>query len=143
LRYLSYRPRSETEVRNYLRGLGYLPDAVEAVIAKLCSLNYLNDESFARNWALSRAQNRGYGPRRIEQELRTKGIVYSLAREVVRETFAQENEDTLARRLLAKHFTGQDLKEPSILRRAVALLQRRGYSAKIIFDLLKYSIDED
>jgi SOS response regulatory protein OraA/RecX len=61
----------------------------------------------------------------------------------VRETFAQENEDTLARRLLAKYFTGQDLKEPAILRRAVALLQRRGYSAKIIFDLLKYSIDED
>lgn len=143
MRYLSYRPRSETEVRSYLRRLGCSPDAVETAIAKLRSLNYLNDESFARNWALSRAQNQGYGPRRIEQELRTKGIGQPLIREIVRETFAQEDEEALARQLLAKRFKGQDLKKAKVLRRAATLLQRRGYSAKVIFDLLKYSIDED
>jgi regulatory protein len=143
LRYLSYRPRSETEVRSYLRRLGCSPNAIETAIAKLCSLNYLNDESFARTWALSKAQNRGFGPRRIEQELRTKGIDQPLVRDVVRETFAEEDEQALARRLLAKRFTGNDLKDARVLRRAAALLQRRGYSAKTIFDLLKYSIDED
>jgi hypothetical protein len=35
------------------------------------------------------------------------------------------------------------LQETKVLRRAVALLQRRGYGDKVIFDLLKYSIDED
>lgn len=143
MRYLSYRPRSETEVRSYLRRLGCSPNAIETAIAKLCSLNYLNDESFARTWALSKAQNRGFGPRRIEQELRTKGIDQPLVRDVVRETFAEEDEQALARRLLAKRFTGKDLKDARVLRRAAALLQRRGYSAKTIFDLLKYSIDED
>jgi len=143
LRYLSYRPRSETEVRSYLRLLGCSPDAVETAIAKLRSLNYLNDESFARNWAWSRAQDRGYGPARIEQELRTKGIDQSLVREIVRETFEQADEEALARQLLAKRFKGQDFKEAKVWRRAAALLQRRGYGAKVIFDLLKYSIDED
>ena len=143
LRYLSYRPRSESEVRSYLRRLGCSPDAVETTIAKLRSLNYLNDESFARTWAWSRAKNRGYGPRRIEQELWTKGISQLLAREIVRETYAQEDEKTLARQLLAKRFKGQNLQEPKNLHRAVALLQRRGYSAKVVFDLLKYSVDED
>ena len=143
MRYLSYRPRSETEVRSYLRRLAFTADAVETAIAKLCSLNYLNDESFARNWAWSRAQNHGYGPRRIEQELRTKGIGQPLAREILRETFAQEDEQALARQVLVKRFKGQDLKEAKVLRRAAALLHRRGYSAKVIFDLLKYSIVED
>jgi regulatory protein len=126
-----------------MRRLGYSLDAANAVITKLRSLNYLNDESFARNWALSRAQNRGFGPRRIEQELRTKGIAQPLIRDIVRETFVQEDEEALAQRLLAKRFKGQDLQETKVLRRAVALLQRRGYGAKVIFDLLKYSIDED
>lgn len=143
LRYLAYRPRSESEVRNYLLGLGGSPDAVENTLAKLRSLNYLNDKSFARQWALSRAQNRGYGPWRIEKELETKGISPPLAREIARETFAGQDEAAFAKRLLDKRFKEQDLKEPTTLRRAAAFLQRRGYSAKVIFDLLKCSIDED
>ena len=81
--------------------------------------------------------------RRIEQQLRTKGIAQPLAREALREVFAEADEEALARRLLAKRFRGQDLKEPKVRHRAVAMLQRRGFSAKIIFDLLQYSIDED
>jgi len=61
-------------------------------LEKLCSLNYLNDETFARNWARSRAETRGYGPKRIEQELRTKGVAPALVREVVGETFGQVDE---------------------------------------------------
>ena len=143
MRYLSYRPRSESEVRSYLRRLGCPPEAVDTALAKLRSLNYLNDESFARDWARSKAQNFGYGPRRIEQQLRTKGIAQPLAREALREVFAEAEEEALARRLLATRFSGQDIKEPKVRHRAVAMLQRRGFSAKIIFDLLKYSIDED
>ena len=56
---------------------------------KLRSLHYLNDETFARGWALGRAQGRGYGPKRIEQELKSKGIAQSLIRDVLRETFEE------------------------------------------------------
>jgi regulatory protein len=143
LRYLAYRPRSESEVRSYLRRLGGSPDAVEKALAKLRSLNYLNDKSFARQWALSRAQDRGYGPWRIEKELQTKGIAPPLAREITRETFAGQDETAFAKRLLDRRFKEQDLNEPKTLRRAAAYLQRSGYSAGVIFDLLKCSIDED
>jgi regulatory protein len=143
LRYLSYRPRSESEVRNYLRLRHYPPDAVENVLAKLLALKYLNDESFARDWALSRAQNQGYGPKRIEQELRAKGIDQTTTHEIVRETFQEEDEETCAKRLLTRRFKGQNLKNAQVMRRAAAFLQRRGYGSKVIFDLLRLSIDED
>jgi regulatory protein len=113
------------------------------VVRRLRSLNYLNDEVFARNLALWRAQSSGHGPRRIEQELRSKGIDPSITREALRETFNQMDEGERARRLLAKQFKSASLTEPKVARRAAAFLQRRGYSSKVIFNLLRYPIEED
>jgi regulatory protein len=103
----------------------------------------LNDETFARSWALGRAQGSGYGPRRIEQELKSKGIDQPLIREALREAFDQVDETERARRLLEKHFTGGNLADKKTLRRAVAFLQRRGYSSNVVFNLLRYSIEDD
>ncbi|HEX5021347.1 MAG TPA: regulatory protein RecX [Candidatus Binatia bacterium] len=143
LRYLGYRPRSEAEVRRCLSRRGCAPGAVDSVIEKLRSLHYLNDGTFARNWALGRAQGRGYGPRRIEQELKSKGVGQSLIRDALRETFVEVDETAQAKRLLTKHFKGCDFTEPKTLRRAVGFLQRRGYGSKVVFDLLRYSIEDD
>jgi regulatory protein len=113
------------------------------MLEKFRSLNYLNDETFARNWARSRAETRGYGPKRIEQELRTKGIGQALIRQVLRETFGQLDESARAKSLLEKRFKNKHLDDPKVLRRAVGFLQRRGYSSKVIFDLLKYPLEEN
>ena len=143
LRYLGYRARSVAEVRNYLRLRGGTDAVVDATIDKLRGFNVIDDETFARNWALSRAQSQGYGPRRIEQELKTKGVVDSVIRAVVKELFDQEDEENRARKILEKNFSGENFQEPRTLRRAVAFLQRRGYSANVIFTLLRDSIDDN
>jgi len=140
---LGYRSRSEAEIRRYLSRRGYAPGVADFVTGKLHSLTYLNDETFARSWALARAQDHGHGPRRIEQELRSKGVDQTLIRIVLRETFDQVDEDERARRLLAKQFKGSNLSEPKTMRRAAAFLQRRGYSSKVVFNLLRYSIEDD
>jgi hypothetical protein len=44
---------------------------------------------------------------------------------------------------LTKHFKVGDFTEPKSLRRAAAFLQRRGYSSKVVFNLLRYAIEED
>lgn len=115
----------------------------EPTIEKLRSLNYLNDDSFARSWALGRAQGRSYGPRRIEQELRSKGVGQPLIRQALRQAFDEVDETSQARRLLERHFRGSDLTEAKTLRRAAAFLLRRGYGSKVVFNLLRYSIEED
>jgi regulatory protein len=126
-----------------LRRRGATDTVVDATIEKLRGYNFINDETFARNWALSRAQSQGYGPRRIEQELKTKGVVDSIIRAVVKELFDQEDEEKRARKILEKNFRSGNFQEPRALRRAVAFLQRRGYSSKVIFTLLRYSIDDN
>lgn len=143
MRYLGFRSRSEAEVRRYLQQKGFSTTALETAIRRLLSLNYLNDDIFARNWALARAENYGYGPIKIDQELRTKGIALPVIRDTLRETFDQLDETAQARRLLTKRFKGERLSEIRIARRAAALLQRRGYSGKVIFDLLRCSVEDD
>jgi regulatory protein len=122
---------------------GYSIAIAEGMLEKLRSLNYLNDEAFARNWARSRAETRGYGPKRIEQELRTKGIGQALIREVMRETFGQIDESARAKSLLEKRFKTKQFDDPKMVRRAVGFLQRRGYNSKVIFDLLKCPLEDD
>jgi regulatory protein len=140
---LSYRSRSEAELRHYLRRRGHAAGTAEAVIDKLRSLGYLNEEAFARGWAAARAQGRGFGPKRIEQELRSKGIGSTLIRTVLRETFAEIDEVEGARRLLRKYFKGADLSQPRTLRRAAGFLQRRGYGSNVVFNLLGCSTEDD
>ena len=143
LRYLGYRSRSEVEVRRYLKQRGYLPAAIDSALRRLHSWNYLDDEVFARGWALARAQNRGHGPRRIGQELKSKGISQTLIRETLRDTFGQVDETAQAKRLLAKRFAAAALRDSKTSAKAAAFLQRRGYSSKVVFNLLRYSIEDN
>jgi regulatory protein len=143
LKFLSYRSRSEAEVQHKLAELGYSNSVTERTVAKLRELQYVNDETFARTWAQSRAEGRGFGAKRIEQELRSKGIGPALARQAIREACNQQSEKVNAKRLLERKFAAQSLSDPKIVRRAVAFLQRRGYSSEVVFDLLRQRREED
>ncbi len=143
LRFLDYRPRTAAEVHDHLISRGYSPAATAEALEKLYALSYLNDENFARRWAASKFADRGYGPKKIEQELRSKGIREALIRDVLRETCDPECEADRAQSLLAKKFDGQNLTDPKVVRRAVGFLQRRGYSSEVIFNLLKYPAQDD
>lgn len=85
LRFLSYRQRSEKEIKVYLtRKIAQkenikAKDAVQspqvsAVLAKLKRYNYVNDTEFAKWWVASRLQSHPMGKYLLKQELRRKGI---------------------------------------------------------------------
>ena len=52
--YLSFRPRSREEVRRYLRRKETPPELIDAVLARLDSLDLVNDRSFASFWLETR-----------------------------------------------------------------------------------------
>jgi len=135
-KFLSYRPRSEAEVRTKLGQLGFPRKSVDTTLEKLRSLSLLNDEAFARDWARGRAEGRGYGPLRIERELRQKGIEKSVIGQIVQETFGPQEGKERARALLEKRFRGKDLGDRKVLHRAVGFLQRRGYRSSVIAEVL-------
>jgi regulatory protein len=122
---------------------GFSAAAREKALGKLRSLNYINDESFARSWALSRAKKSKYGPKRIEQELEAKGVGQPLILNIIDATFARGDEEKNAKRLLDKNFKGINLGDPKTLRRACAFLERRGYSSQVIFNLVRRRAEDD
>ncbi len=141
LKFLGYSARTEKQVKIKLTQLGFSTNTIEATLERLRSLNLLNDETFARDWALTRAANHGYGLKRIERDLRLKGIAESLIGTILQETFANQDERERARALLEKKFKDQDLSDLKVLRRASDYLHRRGYSESIILELIKGNMD--
>ena len=143
LRFLAYRPRSEAELRARLARAGFSPQEIEGALAKLRGLKLLDDEAFARSFARDRIENRGYGPLRVERELRFKGVAKAVIAEVLKESFDRERDRARARAILERRFRGQDLQDLKTARRAVAYLRRRGYRDAVIAEALKLSLLDD
>ena len=70
---LSVRARTEKELRSALLESAYPQDAIDRVLDYLCEAGYINDWEFASRWASSRV-SKGMGSRRIQTELRHKGV---------------------------------------------------------------------
>ena len=136
-RFLDYRPRSEAEVRIKLTQLGYSQTTIETTLEKLRSLKFLDDEAFARGWALGRVQGRGFGPLRVERELQQKGVAETLISQIVQETFSRQGGIEVGKKLLERRFKDKDLGDVKVLRRAVAFLKRRGYQISVIAELVE------
>jgi regulatory protein len=134
--FLSYRPRSEKEVRDRLRRGGFEQDAIEHAIARLHEWRYLDDADFARRWVENRTAHRPRGRRLLQQELRHKGIDVEIAREAIDDADLEETgaAEALARRRLPA-YAGD---EPAAIRRRLgAYLARRGYG----YDVIRVALD--
>lgn len=131
LNYLSFRPRSRQEVRNYLRRKGTTPEHIQVVLERLDRLELVNDRSFASFWLENREQFSPKGAQALKNELRQKGI----HREVIDELVDEENDEGRAQRAAEKKARSL-LRQPSIdyatfYRRLGSFLQRRGFSFEI------------
>lgn len=134
LGYLSYRPRSEAEVRRYLTEREFSAQTVDEVVARLCQVGLIDDSAFARFWIENRERFRPRGERALIQELRQHGIAdvvieQALAdfdAEAVGATYAREQ----ARRLA--HLPPEQFR-----RRLGERLARRGFAYDLIQNLLE------
>jgi regulatory protein len=142
LRLLAYRPRSERELRQRLARAGCAAPHIEAALEKLRGLKLLDDEAFARSFARDRIENRGFGPLRVERELRLKGVAKPVIGAVLEEKFDREQGKARAKALLERRFRGQDLNDIKVAHRAVGYLRRRGYRDAVIAEVLKTPLED-
>ncbi len=136
LNFLAYRPRSEGEIRRRLQRGGYPVATVDAVIDKLRSWRYVDDEDFARRWIENRAAHRPRGARLLVQELQAKGIDRRVMAEALDEAELDEASDALT---LARQRARQlrDLEPEVRERRLTGFLARRGYG----FDVIRATLE--
>ena len=74
LNFLSYRPRSEAEVRRNLSEHEQPEETIEYVVERLKESGLLNDARFARLWVDNRSELRPRSRRALEYELKQRGV---------------------------------------------------------------------
>jgi regulatory protein len=137
-RYLSYRPRSYAEVEKKLRDKGFGDVVVRTVLSDLIRLGYIDDEKFADQWVQSRVRLRGLGRRRIEQELRDKGVDRETVRRALAGVLTVDLESETARKAAERKLsTMKTLDREAKRRRLAGFLERKGYSFGVIRSILK------
>jgi regulatory protein len=82
LNFLSYRPRSETEVKQRLNRRGFDSDTIDSTIKYLKQKNFINDREFAQYWCNNRTDFNPKSRIVISKELINKGISEDIAREI-------------------------------------------------------------
>lgn len=138
--FLALRARSRREVEQKLQSRGYMDRTVELVLFKLEKEKLLDDEAFARDWAVART-HRQLGKARILQELRQKGIPRALAEKACADLPGEEQEEQAARladKLLRRY--GGEPEDAKTIQKILAALGRRGFSYEEASDALQAAI---
>ena len=111
------------------------PEIAASVVERLREVGLLDDERYAARLARSLSEEKHYPRRRIEQELRRRGISNVLIQAVVFDLEGEDFEQALA--LLQKKYYNK-LNDPDSRRRVIAALARRGFS----YGAIRRAMDE-
>jgi regulatory protein len=127
--FLSYRPRSEAELRQRLNKRGFEEDNVAAVLVKLKEQGLVDDLAFAQFWKDNRESFRPRSQWLTRLELRQKGVAEEIAQRVA----AQVDDETSAyRAATAKAHRLSTADYDSFRRRLGDYLKRRGFGYGLI-----------
>jgi regulatory protein len=133
LNLISYRPRSEGEIREYLRRKDLTGHDITTVVNRLTERGYLDDADFARRWVATRRLLKSTSKRRLMQELRQKRVSSDIISQALEDD--ETDERGVLRELIArkrKQTTYQDNLK------LMQYLSRQGYN----YDDIKTVINE-
>ncbi|RDY69997.1 recombination regulator RecX [Halobacillus trueperi] len=74
INYLSYRMRSEKEIRDYLKDKETDPEHIEEIVSRLNKERLLDDQEFANSLVRTRIMTSSKGPFLLKKELLEKGV---------------------------------------------------------------------
>ena len=133
--YLGHRDRTVAEVRRHLERKRIEPAGIDAAIAELERMDYLDDAQFARRFAEDRRRLDAWGADRIERRLLALGIQPATAAAAAGAGEAHDElaaaVDLLRRRIRRPPETDRDRD------RALGLLARRGYDVEVAYDAVR------
>jgi regulatory protein len=132
--FLSYRPRSEAEMKDRLRRRGYEDSKIEIIINKLKEQNLLDDTAFAQFWKENRDTFRPRSQRLTRLELKKKGVADEIIKEVTDDSDDMQSAYQAALHK-AQHLPNQDYE---VFRRRLGdYLKRRGFGYTVISQTVK------
>jgi len=128
-RYLSYRPRSEAEIRQGLQRRGFSEEAAGKTLARLREQKLSDDFAFAQFWKDNRLSFRPKSKRLIKKELRDKKVAAEIVEQVTRDI----DDEEIAYKLGSSRMHNlAHLEYPDFYRRLSSYLAYRGFGYEVI-----------
>jgi len=143
---LEARARGADELKRLLLRKGEPATEVDAALERLAQAGLLDDASYARQLARTKALGAGQSGRRIQQELTRRGVAREVSSQAIAEVFEEEGVDEMAamERVARKKLrTLAKLDLPTQKRRLYAFLARRGYDSDDISAALRRILEGD
>jgi regulatory protein len=135
---LSYRPRSEAEIRERLTER-YDPETAGEVLERLRRSGLVDDREFARYWVQNRLEHNPRGAAALRQELYQKGVDESAIEEALAE-YDEEEAATRAAETARRKLRGLP---PDVFRRRLTdYLLRRGFSYGVVRAVVQQALEE-
>ncbi len=130
---LAQRERSSSELADWLRKRGVVEHDVAATIDELTAIGELDDGRFARRYAEDKRELSGWGPDRIREALRARGISGSEAEAAVQQSSDEQLESAIS--LLERRSRGLDSEADRAS--ALAFLTRRGFDYELAYEAVR------
>lgn len=128
------RLRSEKELYDYARRKEWSDDIRDRVIEKLRIKGYIDDVKFAEAWVRSRVATKPSSRRKLELELRQKGVVPAIIESALQSDDSDHDELDALRRIVTKRRSRYS--DPQ---KFMAYLARQGFS----YDAIKHVLSEE
>ncbi len=149
LKLLAVKPRSISEMRERLLEKRWTNESVvDDVIESLKVYKYLDDEQFARDFAMSKLRQKPIGRRRLQQTLSQRKLEKEIVEQAMGNVFEQLPEDELIDRAIEKRLRLKGMpKTREDTKRFYDHLLRQGFGYDLIrekmSDLGKDPVDQD
>ncbi|MGD0883530.1 MAG: regulatory protein RecX [Thermodesulfovibrionales bacterium] len=140
-RLLTYRGRSEKELRERLKQKGFDKHDIDAAVGSLTSNGFLDDRKLASSLRRYAEESKHYGISGTRRFLRERGI----PEDIIDVTVSDMDEIEVARKIVEKKMRtmGEDQPEKAA-RKLYGILYRRGYSFETIKKALEhFALRED
>lgn len=138
--YISYKFRTEKEVRLKLEDESFNSNIIEKVLNELKAEGYINDNLYIRKYLHDRRKLNPKSKRMLMVELKKKGI----DKELILESLEELTLDNIlvAEELVRKKFKDLDISQKKIERKVYQFLQYRGFNAGEIRTVIRKLINE-
>lgn len=138
---LAMRDHASGELRDKLLKRDFLPEAVDALIAKLQKSRLLNDEEFAHRYVRAHRERRKLSRTALRRELSKKGLPPEIVSGAVEDV---DGEDDLARQVAEKKAAStRGLDYEVRERRILGMLARRGFASSVCLKVTREVLAED
>lgn len=140
-RFCAYQERTQAEVRQKLIALELWEDAVEELIAKLISENFINEERFAKAYASGKFRNLQWGKVKIKLGLKQHGLSPYCIKKGLAEIEDEDYQKTLFRLIEKKAPLIKEKNKLVKKQKLINYLLGKGYEADIVIDAVKKCIE--